>query len=431
MRGWLWWVCLSLMCGGLGCSGDDDGDAAGTGAAAKGGAMNSGSGGGAGAGGSQSGHGGTGGIGGGGFGAGGTSHGSGGSVGMGSGGAGIDVNGPTAKTAACIEYIRGFCTNLQRCAVGASGTAFEEGVIGCLWQTATNCPDVIFSTGSTRTVEGTIACGQDWADFSCSDRERNLVPSCATAGTLPTGAKCISTFQCESRRCTSNGQACDTCHARVGLGETCDDMRLCEDGYYCASGTCAEFPEPPDAGAPPATDAQLGDACDAADALQCAGKYRCQADDSGSSAGHCVAYPRLGQDCSVERSCERGDSYCDASLMCLSLPTDGKPCGKDAWTGQNTWCAAEHFCDNSADPPLCRTNPGPGEPCMGACAAGLTCMVDKDAVPMGSSRCLRPRMPGESCTEASDRCLPGATTCEGGVCALVEWQGLYDSLCMP
>lgn len=80
---------------------------------------------------------------------------------------------------------------------------------------------------------------------------------------------------------------------------------------------------------------------------------------------------------------------------------------------------------------MCRKGPGLGEPCMGACADDLRCLAPP-AMPGSAMRhCIRPRMPGESCTAEHDVCLPGATRCEGGVCVMVEWQGLYETACMP
>jgi hypothetical protein len=407
-----------------GCSsGDDDGaplDGSG-GATSGGGAMR----GDAGSGGHASAMGGGGaGTGSGGAGSGGT--GSGGAA-AGSGGAGIDPASPTARTAACIEYVRGFCRQLLHCNSASD-------VEGCVWTSAQQCPDQLFQDGSTRMLEGTVECGNAWAELSCADREADKYPACATPGTLPAGAKCVTGFSCASRVCAGytpgTTVTCGTCTALVGLGEPCDAMRSCPDGSNCVDAICvkAEPRAAGDAGVPvPPGGFHEGDVCDRGSG-GCGMEFDCRA-EGDSDVQHCVPYPTLGQDCSVALWCKFGDSYCDISNKCLAFPAERAACGVDRWTGVASWCADDLSCDSTVDPPVCRALPKTGDACTGGCATSSLCMAD----PPGSTTmtCVRRRFEGESCTDASDRCLPGATRCEGGVCVLVEWQGLYDKACMP
>jgi hypothetical protein len=427
----LWLVCLFALVGLLGCGDDDTGAAAGAGsggATDSGAHANSGSGG---AGSSASGGSGHAGNGSGGQGSGGATSGSGGigsgsgGIGSGSGGTGIDVDAPTARTAACLEYVRGFCEGQLKC----SGGVDDASVRMCMWRSGNTCPDLIFAEGSSRTVAGSIECAQAWRDQPCAERVLGLAPDCAISGTLPGGAKCISGFQCASRGCDARGESCATCTTLVAEGGACDAMHSCPDEDECTGSVCVRA-EPLDAGVPVmAPDLKLGDVCDrSAGGCGLTSKYDCWPDTDG--IGHCIPYPRLGEDCSMQHDCERGNSYCDISGKCLAVPAEGQPCGVDSWTGVATWCADSLFCDASVDPDVCRQPPGPGEACaIGGCRAGYSCMLDPPD--MTTTKCLRQRLAGESCTDANDRCLPGATRCEGGVCALVESQGLYESLCMP
>ena len=61
----------------------------------------------------------------------------------------------------------------------------------------------------------------------------------------------------------------------------------------------------------------------------------------------------------------------------------------------------------------------------------LRCQARHGVPDPNMRHCIRPRLPGESCTAEHDECLPGATRCEGGACVMVEWQGLFESACTP
>jgi hypothetical protein len=78
--------------------------------------------------------------------------------------------------------------------------------------------------------------------------------------------------------------------------------------------------------------------------------------------------------------------------------------------------------------PVCVAAPGAGETCQDECASGLECICADDACT--SSTCRRIRLPGESCTDPNDACLPDATECQNGICVAVETQGLFESLCL-
>jgi len=316
-----------------------------------------------------------------------------------------------SATHACLEYLLGFCEYSARCGGG------PESVIPCFEQIFDTCPDVLFGPGSSRTVDGTFACADDWRALSC-DLTR---PECATAGTRAVGEPCITGIQCASRLCSGATGACGSCIQSAKLGETCNDVDgpQCEGGLSCQmpDGVCVLSSEWVGGGQ------AIGEECDPT-APECY-PNDCRAGDDG--VYHCEPYPTLGEDCSERLVCAYGDSYCDAaSYVCLALPGAGEPCGVDA--SYITQCAEGLVCDTTLDTPVCLAPPappGPGEVCESPCQAGLTCRCTDDLCE--SKICQWARFAGESCASAEEACVMGE--CIEGTCVVTEMESTYAEIC--
>src|SRR6187399_2336803 len=271
-------------------------------------------------------------------------------------GTGGQPSWPHTETHACLDYVLGFCEQTARCEGITS-------VLACYEANSTRCPDLLFAPGSTRTIDGTFACADEWRALSCEIP----TPECATAGTLVDGEACVTGIQCASRLCSGNTDLCGSCMPSVGLGEPCDDALgpQCTPGLLCdpTESVCVAL-----SGA--TTDPlELGEECESTRS-DCY-PNDCRADDAG--VYRCQPYPTLGQDCSDPLTCAFGDSYCDITQVCLALPAAGEPCGVEAFTGLAQWCTDGAFCDRNQYPALCVATPGLGEPCDGACQEDLGC----------------------------------------------------------
>ena len=316
------------------------------------------------------------------------------------------------RTHACLEYVLGFCEFIARC----SGDL--EGIIPCYESSSFSCPDVLFAPGSARTVDGTFACADAWRALACELPR----PECATAGTLANDEACVSGIQCASRLCSGNAESCGTCLPTAKLGEACDNVAgpQCEGGLLCHT-TQLVCVGPTDSAL---GGLEIGEECDPTTS-GCYPNY-CGSDDAVVYT--CKPYPKLGEDCSSTWACVPGDSYCDATLVCLALPTASQFCGVDASGGAARWCAEGLVCDTTFDPPLCLTPPaapGLGEPCEGACQTGLTCRCTDDAC--DSPICLWARFAGESCSAPDEACLMGE--CVDGTCVVSETASTFGELC--
>jgi len=313
---------------------------------------------------------------------------------------------PHTETHACLDYVLGFCEQAARCD-GASD------VVACYEANSARCPDLLFAPGSTRTIDGTFACADEWRALTCDIP----TPECATAGTLADGEACVTGIQCASRLCSGNTDQCGSCVPSAGLGESCDDAigPSCTPGLTCDPSESVCFaPSPGDP-------MQVGDEC-APSASNCY-PNDCRADDAG--VYRCQPYPTLGQDCSEPLTCAFGDSYCDISQVCLAFPAAGDPCGVDGFTGMAQWCAEDTFCDRTSEPAVCRALPKVGEPCDGSCQENLSCLCSDAACT--SRVCQRPRFFSETCFPPQDGCIDG--DCVEGTCLVFEAQSVFAERC--
>jgi len=316
---------------------------------------------------------------------------------------------PRTETHACLEYILGFCEYTARC-------GGESNVTACFERNGASCPDLVFAPGSSRTVDGTFACADEWRALGCE----LVTPECATAGTLADGEACISGIQCASRLCSVGESACGSCLPSAELGEACDDALgpQCTPGLGCDPTALVCVALETGAGVNPL---EIGDECDPTRS-DCS-PNDCRLDDA--AVYRCQPYPTLGQDCSDPLTCAFGDSYCDITQVCLALPAAGESCGVDAFTGLAQWCADGAFCDRNQYPALCVATPGLGEPCDGACQEDLGCNCTDDAC--ATRVCQRPRFHGQSCAVPEDTCILGE--CLAGSCVVPEAESNFAERC--
>jgi hypothetical protein len=325
------------------------------------------------------------------------------------------------ETEACIEYIRSQCQRRAEC--GKDNIIFENCFMGI-----SLCPDIFFSPGTTRTIESLARCATDWSAASCDDFDFNMAPKCATAGTRIGGEACVFSSQCASQRCSADAKTCGTCDAEALEGQACGGVGItCALGLRCDGNTlrCVLnelMPSPA-----PFPVVGLGEVCDRVAGPSC-GKNDCVQDTDGVS--RCISYPRLGDNCTVPKTCAFDDgSYCDISQLCLALPSDGQPCGVDAWTGTPSWCSVDSTCDGIGSTPTCRALPAVGAACTMGCAGEAKC-VCTDAT-CSARMCQNMHLPGESCDVArSELCLPDVSRCEAGTCVLNGSQGIFKTHCM-
>jgi hypothetical protein len=216
-----------------------------------------------------------------------------------------------SETAACVEYMRAQCERKAECGLYAS---FEA----CFFQDVSLCPDHLFSPGSVRGIDDTLACAEAWHDAPCDDVRRGLPLACATPGTRQPGEACISGPQCASRVCSGRIDTCGSCRAVAGDGEACvAGTQICELGFTCDAdlALCVRYFVPPQRPQPeprPAPDAALpapGEAC----TERCAGAASsCVCIDDTCSARRCQLLRAPGEACdsAAFETCADGVSRC-------------------------------------------------------------------------------------------------------------------------
>jgi hypothetical protein len=409
MRG-RWWVLCGVAGSLLAC-----GEAASSSPQST---SSAGSGGAAGSAGVASGGGGSGAVGIGGF------PGLGGSGGVTAGGAGASGSSGAADVTlmrvACIGYIDAWCSRTWACMGGSAS---------CVEDLLPDCPDLIFSPGSTRTVDGVQQCAAEIRAMDCNAWVRGLLPSCVTPGMRQAGEPCLYASQCESLWCTSSGGGaeCGMCQALAEPNGTCGDSTGCPPGQDCSGTICIDIPEPPESihdlpqGLPCSTD------------QECRFGLVCMADTPSSSAGTCrPGYPEASEPCAFQvgfqdGSCVFDDAACNAvSGNCDALPEAGAPC---ALAHEASPCRRGFTCDMSQTPPVCVARVPVGQSCLAEtpCVEGASCIgADPGIGFAGICRMLREE--GETC--ASNTHCTGDTACNNGVC--VDEIGSFSRACeMP
>mgnify|MGYP001551588198 CR=1 FL=1 len=192
----------------------------------------------------------------------------GGDAGSGSGGASSSAGGgsstggsgggaelPDSLLGACRAYVMAQCLRREECA----GTTTNR----CVETADAYCPDLLFSEGSTRTLQGTLDCVDHWKDFACEDALVYRLPDCVTPGTKQTGEPCLYPSQCASQECSGTRSSCGVCLELAESGGSCSESLVCPPGEECAAGTGA--PRAPYEGHPVVVELEEGEYCVAGD----------------------------------------------------------------------------------------------------------------------------------------------------------------------
>jgi hypothetical protein len=379
---------VALGCSGKSASSSPDGGGASQAGGGAGGLAGSGAGGGAGAG------------------SGGADAGQGGASG---GGAGAAGGGETmSELAACHIYLDALCARTSRC----QGLTNAAATCGNL---LAQCPDILFSPGSTRTIASVLEGATSYADAPCGAANHGTADPTVTPGTRQVGEPCLFPNQCESLFCTGlqHSMTCGECVAPLASGAACElgtSGQFCPLDETCLDGRCSPIPsmEPVPLPAGP-NESCLGTG-------RCVEGYHCVTE---GDARYCRPLPGPGEACALGMTCN-ADAYCDEEGTCQRLPGVGQPCGvvrsfrvcdRGAWCDRNMndTCAAPRPLGASCIPSNC----GPEAACVGAA---------------GENVCRRVRREGQSCSEPHDHCSAG-TACMAGTCQATGLQGLFEAAC--
>ena len=333
---------------------------------------------------------------------------------------------PKTKGGACFLYAYDHCVRFAQCSATLTGDCLDAGDA---------CPDLAFSEGSTRTVEGVVACARAWRAFSCEELLQGRAPNCATPGTKPVGEACAYSSQCSTLACDRSLADCGKCADVVGLDQDCSGGKGCLGSAVCNEVTHTCLPssllDPTVAGICNGGLCRQGSYCNTAHVCvanprpgqRCGGGVSCDypRDYCTGQDGTCQPAPGAGQPCGVGASA--GSRYCAVGTSCVSetcvtLPADGEPCAF------GNHCAVGFACD-SQDIEVTGTchRAAKGEPCTPVnlnCAAGLSCDGGVCKNPVG------PEMP---CSDGSTLCSLG--TCDGSVCVPPDDQRIFDISCSP
>lgn len=319
-----------------------------------------------------------------------------------------------SKRAACIRFVEAQCSRTSHC-------GFPIYPPDCLI-VANQCPDLLFSPGSTRNPDVLAACAaNDWPSFSCTTLSKGQLPACVTAGTRTAGEACAFNSQCASLNCSVSGLGCGTCLERVGDGQPCRVQGNCAIGLSCVADRCVEalIHDEKNGAAPknqPCVD-------------ECERGYSCQQDASSATGKRClvgsVGMPcRRSNECPIGQWCSCNGESCgiapSAAGSCMLKPAAGQRClGNGDWV---TTCALDAYCDPKARVD-CLPRGAVGATCdrSEACLEGLICVED---------RCLVERDEGESCGGPTDYCTPG-TRCEQETCRALDTRHVFEETCNP
>lgn len=161
---------------------------------------------------------------------------------------------------ACLLYTRASCNRRNEC---LGGTAQEH----LCPETEAKCPDLLFSEGSLRTVDGLIACAEAVAHADCLDAGVPVIPPGLMVGEPCTDQPCSAGNACledpantspgSPGKCTPIPKTGETCGRERGAtddvpyGHVCSDdtyceasgasLGACEAGTSCVSGTCTSM----------------------------------------------------------------------------------------------------------------------------------------------------------------------------------------------
>ena len=202
----------------------------------------------------------------------------------------FDAGPPATPTEACRAYIQAYCDRLDECGRFSSRCADVEAY----------CPDYAFADGSTRTVEGALACAKVRRVQPCGELAAGFTPDCSPPGTREAGAPCQFVSQCASFDCSSQG-SCGTClppSLDGGCVTSCNGgpgCVTCEVNSQCVSNRCVPRTPQTDAGVVCGLDAAT--CADASTTIlkalgePCTTRDECAVNADCTDAGHVCTLP--------------------------------------------------------------------------------------------------------------------------------------------
>jgi hypothetical protein len=331
------------------------------------------------------------------------------------------ASGSADPTSACRTNIEAQCAKRAECygegAPQADCLAYRE-----------LCPDVFIAPGSTRTPTTLLACLDGLKNMSCDDYTAGIDSPCATLGTLPQGAPCLTFAQCQSLACNKpSPSACGACKGIFPSGHDCTrggDELVCPQNQRCdvAQKICVPivaYQHIAAGGACPAHD-DGGDAL-----LPCKLGLGCILPSPSAASGTCAPLPGPGAPCALTANstvahCNH-DAWCkfapatnpslvDKAGTCMPLATAGDACG---WAGTTTRYFIE--CDDAT---YCKLNAKGSGTCMPRVATGQPCGARSAGTGLNYSiECAEGSCETPPGADAGNICYAPATGTKGAKCA--------------
>jgi hypothetical protein len=282
------------------------------------------------------------------------------------GGTAPSSGGAASGSDGCNAFAQAYCAQQLACFPSAFRGFWFKTLDDCIADQSHTCAFEIAAPGTSATGSTQAACAVATSKQTCGEFLTAAAPECLTAGSLPDGAGCEFSSQCQSAFCDSRDAMCGKCAPRVGEGGPCflrADMRFstCTPGLICSGNTCVK-PVP------------LGGACDRT-RDDCAPSYGC-------FNGQCENLVPLGGTCNDRGQCS-GDAFCQTQSAGVGVCTAfvyvplGAACTESGpnvcWAGSNCRAADGTFSNSGT----CVVASSAGTPCkfrddcLGFCTNGV------------------------------------------------------------
>lgn len=295
---------------------------------------------------------------------------------------------PVGADQACADFATANCTKLDQCILNGT-TIRYGGASTCQARQKQACLVRLGATGTGNDPAAVELCVSELPSAACGEFDLGVIPECeAQIGTLPAGAPCAFSGQCQSANCAIvNGTNCGTCAPANQAGDSCATTS-CSTGSVCVAATQECQPR-----------GAMGSACDADH--PCGAGSSCVTPAAMSSGTCQAAGGSVGVSCDPKRQTAPG---CDPN--------------------------AGLYCDSTTDTCLATTYVTAGAQCglvnhaTAACTNASTCFGAQGQNP---GTCVADATNGTACdTQAGPSCIPparcviGAPTATSGVCRLPD-----------
>jgi hypothetical protein len=294
----------------------------------------------------------------------------------------------------CEQYAVGFCRGLLNC----SPARFA-------WTTLDRCVEALKANCVSMYLDGPVPTptGQVWAaaqrllaEADCKFHNLPFDSSCYLQGTLNSGDKCQSSYDCkDGYACSTVEYGCGTCFPITSPPAGCLRNQDCnlDAGALCVDASCKVLHT-------------VGQACSTND--DCADQTFC-------SNGKCTFFRSVGENCTADSDCVPNLTCVGKICSTLVEPGEGKPC--------NIWCdlglvCRKGTCAKGAVGDKCQLEDA-SQNILSACSAGLFCSVNTSD---NSGTCIERTRLGESCTSPYE--------CEQGLfCIMKKCHPLVVAYC--